>query len=242
MTFSEGSKRWLVWLAVVVLIVAVRTGWVLYERSRPISSNQPAPRLTEKDYLTVIPKFNVNDLESAKKLVGQKLWVKAGYAAEYARYSALPQTAQVSPSKKFEPLEEITVQNIVDRPVVTNKKQREVLLLFEKGSEEFAAVIGYFDPESGQYQVQLDDLFYLKNPHEIYDHWEEQTWQKIRNHQLERHMTFAQVNLSLGAGNLVTTEAGGTQLYQFDRRPGGEPGKTRVRFLDGRVKEFEVKP
>jgi hypothetical protein len=241
MLFSESSKRWLVWLAVVVLIVAVRTGWVLYERSRPVSSKQPTPRLTEKDYLTVIPKFNVSDLESAKKLVGQRLWVKAGYVAEYTRYSALAQTAGVSPGKTFEPLEEITVRNIIERPLAPNNRQREVLLLFAKGSEEFATVIGYFDPESKQYQIQLDDLFYMKNPHEIYGHWDEQTWQKIRNHQLERHMTFAQVNFSLGTGNLVTTEAGGTQLYQFDRRPGGEPGKTRVRFVDGRVKEFEVK-
>jgi hypothetical protein len=138
-------------------------------------------------------------------------------------------------------MEEITVQDFIERPVAANKKQREVLLLFEKGSEEFAAVIGYFDLQSKQYQILLDDLFYAKNPREIYDHWDEQTWQRIKSHQLEPHMTFAQVHLSLGTGTLVTTEAGGTQLYQFDRKPGGEPGKTRVRFVDGRVKEFEVR-
>jgi hypothetical protein len=53
-------------------------------------------------------------------------------------------------------------------------------------------------------------------------------------------MTFAQAVLSLGFARLVTNEAGGIQLYEFTRRPGGEPGKTRVRILEGRVKEFDV--
>jgi hypothetical protein len=241
MPFSETSKRWLVWLAVVMVVLVVRIGWVLYDRNQSTRSKSVAPRHTEKDYLTVIPKFGVDDLASAKKLAGSRLWVKAGYAIEYSRYSASLQSTQPFPSKKLEPMEEITVQDFIERPVAANKKQKEVLLLFEKGSEEVAAVIGYFDPQAKQYQIQLDDLFYVKNPREIYDHWDEQTWQRIRSHQLEPHMTFAQVNLSLGTGTLVTTEAGGTQLYQFDRKPGGEPGKTRVRFVDGRVKEFEVR-
>ena len=58
---------------------------------------------------------------------------------------------------------------------------------------------------------------------------------------LEPGMTLAQALFSLGYGRLVTTEAGGNQLYEFTQKPGGEAGKTRVRFLDGRVKEFEVR-
>jgi hypothetical protein len=238
--FSETSERWLVWLAVVGVVVAARVGWILYDRSQ---STHPKPirlRHTERDYLVVIPKFGVEDLAGAKELVGTSLWVKAGYAIEYSRYSTSATTARPSPGMKLEPMEEITVRDFVKRPL-PQKKQWEILLLFEKGGEEFSAVIGYFEPEAKQYQIQLDDLFYAKNPRHIYDHWDEETWQKIRHHQLEKQMTFAQVNLSLGAGTLVTTEAGGTQLYQFDRKPGGEPGKTRVRFVDGRVKEFEIR-
>ena len=239
MSFNETSRRWLIWLCVVTAVLAARIGWVLYDRGQSVRSKPSTPRLTERDYLTVIPKLGVDDLSSAKKLAGSSLWVKAGYAIEYSRYtSSTP--ARPSPSRKLEPIEEITVRDFVERPL-PQKKQREILLLFEKSGEEVSTVIGYFDPEANQYQIQLDDLFYAKNPHQIYDHWDEETWQKIRHHQLEKQMTFAQVNLSLGSGTLVTTEAGGTQLYQFDRKPGGEPGKARVRFVDGRVKEFEVR-
>jgi len=239
MPLSETSKRWLIWLVVVVVVLGARIGWVLYDRDQSASPKSIAPIYTERDYLTVIPKFGVDNLASAKKLAGSRLWVKAGYAIEYSTYFTTPQRAGSFRRKRLEPMEEITVQDFVERPVAANKKQKEVLLLFEKGGEEFSTVIGYFDPDE-QYQIRLDDLFYVKNPRQIYDHWDEQTWQRIKNHQLEPKMTFAQVNLSLGAGTLVTMEAGGTQLYQFGCKPGGDPGKTRVRFVDGHVKEFEV--
>ena len=88
--------------------------------------------------------------------------------------------------------------------------------------------------------MQLDELFYLKNPRELYAHWDEDAWRKIEEHSLEPGMTLTQALLSLGFGRLVTTQAGGIQLYEFTRKPGGEPGKTRIRFLEGRVKEFRV--
>jgi|GEM_PF-1235188 hypothetical protein len=241
MPLSETSKRRLIWLAVVVAVLGVRTGWVLYDRSQHTASRPVPAKPTEKDYLTVIPKSYVTDLESAQKLVGKRLWVKAGYAAEYFRYSPSPRVGPRSTGSKFEPLEEITVQKVIEQPEHSPQKRRELLLLFSRGGEEFSTVIGYFDAESKQYQVLLDDLFYIKDPRELYPHWDERTWQRIKNHELEQGMTFSQVNLTLGVGTLVTMEAGGTQLYQFGRKPGGGPGKTRVRFVDGRVAEFEVR-
>ena len=237
---SEASKRRLVWLAIVMLVLAARIGWVLYDRSQSASPQRIAARFAQSDYLTVIPKFGVDDLASAKKLAGSRLWVRAGYAIEYSSYAASATTAPSLPGMKLEPLEEIVVRDFVERPARDNA-QREILLVFEKGGEEYSALIGYYDPEGKRYQIQLDDLFYAKNPREIYDHWDEATWQRVKRHELQKQMTFAQVNLSLGAGTLVTLEAGRTQLYQFDRKPGGGLGTTRVRFVDGRVREFEVR-
>jgi hypothetical protein len=239
-TSSETARRWLIWVVVVTLILALRVSCVLYERSRPFRPKQVAFKPTEKDYLTVIPKSYVSDFDSAQKLVGRKLWVKAGYLAEYFPYSSLLSWSSPLLRQEFEPMETIIVRKVIERPTSPGKKDTEVLLLFVKGSKDFSTVIGYFDSKAGQYQIQLDDLFYIKDPHQIYNHWSQETWQKIQNHRLEQQMTFAQVNLSLGVGTLVTMEAGGTQLYQFRHKPGGGLGKTRVRFVDGRVKEFEV--
>src|SRR5262249_39827263 len=82
---AETSKRRLIWLAVVLAILGARVGWVLYDRSQHIAFKPVPIKPIEKDYLTVIPKSDVTDFESAKKLLGRRLWVKAGYAAEYFR-------------------------------------------------------------------------------------------------------------------------------------------------------------
>ena len=33
--------------------------------------------------------------------------------------------------------------------------------------------------------MQLDELFYLKNPRDLYAHWDLATWSKIEGHMLE---------------------------------------------------------
>jgi len=193
----------------------------------------------ERDYLVVVPKFNINDRESAQRLVGQTLWVKVGYQAEYFTYPGSEKSTTDPPSRQFESLEKVVVQRIIERVAPSGGREKEVLLLFQKDGKDFATLVGFFDSKEKRYQMFFDDLFYLKDPRQIYDHWSNETWAKIQAHQLEQGMTFAQVALSLGNGSLVTTEAGGTQLYQFNRLPGGEPGKSRVRFSEGRVTEYE---
>lgn len=136
-------------------------------------------------------------------------------------------------------MEEILVSDV--RQLTADKAgYHPIVLILEKGGILQATVVGFFLKAKNEYQIQLDDLFYLKNPRAIYSHWSPQTWSKIEAHQLEEQMTFAQVSLSIGDGRLITIEAGGVQLYEFDRRPGGQEGKIRVRFRDGRV--IEIKP
>src|SRR5438309_8822261 len=115
MVLTETVKRWLTWSGVVTLILALRIGCVLNERSRPSPSKPVVQRPVERDYLVVVPKFGINDLESAQKLVGQPLWVKAGYQAEYFGYPASKKTTADPSNRQFEPLEKITVHRIIGR-------------------------------------------------------------------------------------------------------------------------------
>lgn len=240
MVLSESARRWTMWAGVVTLIVALRVGCVLYERSRPFPQKPVAQRRVEPDHLVVIPKFYVEDFRSARQLVGKPLWVKLGYSTEYFPVGQFQQAVESSQRQAFLPLEKFIVEEAVERPIRGQRKDKEVWLMFRKDGITCATVAGIYDSEAARYQMQLDELFYPKHPREFYTHWGEEIWEKIEKHQLEENMTLNQVVLSLGYGSLVMTEAGGIQLYQFGRKPGGEPGKTRVRFLDGRVKEFEV--
>ena len=241
MALSETAHRWLLWACVVAVILSLRVGCVLYERSRPFPQKAVVERPIDRDRLVVVPKFYVEDFASARQLVGKTVWVKLGYATAY-----FPDNPRVKPANRelryFSPLESLKIESVVERPIAGEAGSKEVLLRFQREGQAWLTLAGVYDARAERYEMQLDELFYLKNPRELYAHWGEDAWSKIEKHSLEPGMTLAQAVLSMGYGRLVTTEAGGTQLHEFARKPGGQPGKTRIRFLDGRVKEFKVVP
>ncbi len=236
---DKNLKRWLIWLGVVVMIIGLRVACVYYQRSQPARARPVTQRTLDKDYLVVVPKFYIDDLNSARKLVGSTLWVKAGYRAAYFPWVPSTKSGPSGPTLLFEPMESLVVDEVRERP--TSLGNREVLLLFKIDSRSFATVVGFFLAKDQQYQVQLDDLFFSRNPTELYAHWSPQVWEKIKAHQLEKGMSFAQVNLSIGDGQLIMTGAGGAQVYEFPRISGGKSGKTRVRFVDGKVEMIEIR-
>ena len=218
----------------------LRVGCVLYERSRPFPQKAVVEKPVDRDRLVVVPKFYVEDLTSARQLIGKTLWVKLGYATGY--FLDNPRVKSENRELQyFRPLESLTIENVTERRIAGDAGNKEVLLRFQKDGQAWLTLAGLYDARAEHYEMQLDELFYLKNPRELYAHWDSATWGKIEAHLLEPGMTLAQALFSLGYGRLVTTEAGGNQLYEFTQKPGGGPGKTRVRFLDGRVKEFEVR-
>jgi hypothetical protein len=239
MALSETAHRWLLWAGVVGAIVVLRVGCVLYDRSRPFPQKAVVERPIDRDRLVVVPKFYVQDLASARQLVGKTIWVKLGYATTY-----FADNPRLKPANRellyFKPTENLAIENVMERPIAGEAGNKEVLLRFQREGQAWATVAGLYDARAERYEMQLDELFYLKNPRELYAHWDPAMWDKVEGHMLEPGMTLTQALFSLGYGHLVTTEAGGIQLYEFTRKPGGERGKTRVRFLEGRVKEFEV--
>ena len=239
MVLSETVHRWLLWAGVVAAILALRVGCVLYDRSRPFPQKAVVERPIDRDRLVVVPKFYVQDFASARQLVGKTMWVKLGYATAY-----FADNPRLKPANRelryFTPMENFAIESVMERPIAGEAGNKEVLLRFQREGQAWLTVAGLYDARAERYEMQLDELFYLKNPREVYAHWDEDTWRKIEQHSLEPGMTLAQAVLSMGYGRLVTTEAGGIQLHEFARKPGGGPGKTRIRFLDGRVKEFKV--
>lgn len=239
MALTESAQRWMLWAGVVVVILGLRVGCVLYDRSRPFSQKAVTERPIERDHLVVVPKFYVQDFATAQELSRKTLWVKLGYVTGY-----FPDDPSVKPAsrelKYFQPLESFTVEGVTELPIAGDVGNREVLLRFRRDGHAYLTPAGVHDVRAERYEMRLDELFYLKNPRELYTHWDEDIWSKIEQHFLENGMTVTQAFLSMGFGRLVTAEAGGIQLYEFARKPGGVPGRTRVRFLDGRVKEFEV--
>lgn len=182
------DSEWMFWVRVSVkvgLVVALLyLGYHLYERNRIANltlgrEEQPRVKL-HKDLFAFIPKSYVSDLESAKrKLVGMPLWIKEGYHWSYQPGGQL-----------FEPLE-----RIVPRAVVV--RDSGVALVFDKNGREAYILVG--SPE----RVFVDDIFFIKDPREIYDFWTEQMWQQVESHEVEAGMSEIQISFALGVGQVV---------------------------------------
>ncbi len=236
----DRARKWVVWGCVLIALLALRWGWILYERSRPAPPRKRPVKRLQRDYLVSLPRFYISDFEGARQLVGKPLWVKKGYQLAYHPFLPGRRSSRESGGQRLLPLEKLMVKDVVEQPTPGRSGDKEVLVLFGKEGVEVGAVIGRFDGQRQVYEMYLDDFFYSKSPREIYEHWSESTWRLVENHQLELNMTFAQVALSIGDGTLVTRKAGDIHLYEFTRKPGGEIGRCRVRFKGGRVSEFKV--
>ena len=240
MRFSKRTRRWILWAAVLMALLALRWGWMLYDRSRPVPPKKRASKQLQQDYLVRLPRFHIPDFEGARQLVGKPIWVKKGYQLPYYPVGGRRKSAGGGGAKRLLPLEKLVVKDVVEQPAPGGAGNREVLALFEKEGAAMGTVIGTFDGQRQLYRMVLDHFFYSKDPRELYPHWSENTWRLVENRKLEPDMTFAQVALSIGDGTLVTRRAGDVHVYEFRRKPGGAAGRCRVRFKGGRVAEFKV--
>ncbi len=240
MKLSKRAKIRIIWAGVLLALLGLRVGWMLYDRSRPVTPKKTASRKIQRDYLVRLPRFYISGFEEAKRLAGKSIWVKKGFQLPYYPVGRSGRRAAGGGAGRLPALEELVVKEVVERPAPGRSGDRQVLALFEKEGAAMGTVIGTFDGERQLYRMVLDQFFYAKDPRELYSHWSENTWRLIRDHQLALDMTFAQVALSIGDGRLVAQEAGNVQVYEFSRKPGGAPGRLRVRFKGGRVAEFKV--
>ena len=240
MKLSNRAKKRIIWAAVVMALLALRVGWILYDRSRPVTPKKTASRKIERDYLVRLPRFYISGFEEAKRLVGKPIWVKKGFQLPYFPVGRSGKPAAGGGAGRLLALEELVVKEVVEQSAPGPSGDRQVLAVFDKEGVAMGTVIGTFDGQRQLYQMVLDQFFYAKDPRELYSHWSENTWRLIRDHELALDMTFSQVALSIGDGRLVAREAGDVQVYEFVRKPGGAAGRCRVRFKGGRVSDFKV--
>src|ERR1700729_286304 len=91
---NEETKKWVQYvLAVVLVAVGARVGYILYERHEDNLAVQKVEQAkkagySNADYYVVPRKLYPFDLKSAKQLTQQPVWAKEGYRYTYYPYDA----------------------------------------------------------------------------------------------------------------------------------------------------------
>ncbi len=208
-TDSEWFYRVRLSLKIALVVGVLYVGYHFYERNRIASMgrDKPEPQTIDlpRDVFAFVPKSYVTDVESARrKLVGKPLWIKEGYRWAHDPGGVL-----------FTPLERIV-------PKAVTVRDGKVMLVFDKGGEEASFAIG--TPQ----RVYADEIFFVKDPREIYDHWTEEMWAAADQGEAEVGMSEIQIGFALGVGEVVRQSPGG-QTRVVDYKQCAEAGLTPVR-------------
>ena len=166
------------------------------------------------DYYVYPPKSYVRSLADAKVLVGKPLWVREGY-----RWDCMPGPGTLGPMERLEPKR-------------AYQRRGQVWLEFLKDGRPCSI------PISSRDIFFLDEIFLIKDPHQIYKDWTPETWEKIEEHRAEPRMTEHQITFALGAGELVRNLSRAGDAHRVVDYTAGER-RARVTYEYGIAKQVD---
>jgi hypothetical protein len=219
-------------IQIVLLVAIVAAGIRLYFYMRERHATLVAPTqkqvALDQDAYVMPKKLYPQDLEDAKELTRQPVWVRAGYQMVY--YPFHGHTDFKHEAGRLGPIEKLDIEDVVvDRPPGGEK---QVMAVFEKDGKRYAFTIG--NAEGGDYKIYSDEILYIQDPHQLYQHWPADVWQAIDNHQVKPGMNELQASFAVGVGVPVGTGTSNPRIVNY--RNDGHP--LRVTFDNGQATEI----
>jgi|tagenome__1003787_1003787.scaffolds.fasta_scaffold20910632_1 hypothetical protein len=199
----ELKSRIQIFLVVLLVLAAGRVAYIFHERNSAANTRkaEDESRALTSDEYVVPKKFYAHDLASAKALVGKPVWVKQGYGnLVYPVPNSAPDLNRGTAS--LLPLERLQVKDVTLRsaPASWNAPSGESELLAICARPQGSSVaVPIGSARNGEFHLQVNDIFYIQDPHQLYAHWGENTWKSIDAHQAKPGMNELQVNFALGA-------------------------------------------
>jgi hypothetical protein len=238
---SEDAKKWIqIALAMAVVVAGVRAGYILYERRADFLAAQKQEQAkragySNADYYVVPKKLYPFDLESAKQLTQQPVWVKEGYRYTYYPYDAARKRTDFRhEAGLLLPIERLEIKDVVTGIPPGAGNRRQVMAVFQKEGKSYAVPIG-FEAE-GQYKIYSDEMFFVEDPHQLYKHWPADVWQAVGQHEVKPGMNEMQADFAVGMG---VPNAGASSAEKTVRYPnGGKP--LVVIYREGKAAEVRA--
>lgn len=232
---TSGLKQTVQLLLVAAIAVAgARTAYILYERhvSKIEQAKRQAPPL-DADYYVVPKRLHPYDLSSARQLTQQPVWVKDGYRYTYYPFDRVRHRSDFShEAGQLLPIERLEIQAVVTDVTPGSPGQQQVMAVFEKDGKTCAFPIGAV--KGGDYQIYSDEMLYIQDPHELYNHWPAEVWDAIAKHQVKQGMNELQADFAIGMG--IPEPSGDPTVKTVNYPNGGRP--MRITFRNGKAAEI----
>ena len=240
----ESRKRLQIVLIVGILLVVARTAYIFYERRQPVPQPKQETYSSNLDDYVTPPKIFPYDLKSANKELDRKtVWVKAGNAVPYYRYSTASHTAEVKhQAGVLPPLEKLGIKDVILQKMPASVKEgqvavvrKQVFAVFDVPGEQgtFASSIG--TSMGDDFNFTANDVFFFADPHQLYKHWPPDIWKAVDEHQAKVGMNELQAGFALGTSANVSSGDYGNRTVEYTNN--GNPVK--VTFENNRAVSVE---
>ena len=231
----ELKQRLQLVMLVAMVISGARLIYILYQRheSRLQALKQPPP--LNADYYVTPKKLYPYDLKSARQLTQQPVWVKVGYGYTYYPYDTARHRVGFShEAGKLLPLQKLQIKDVISEAAPQSPGERQVMAVFDKDGKAYAFPVGSI--KDGEYKFYSDDMLFIQDPHELYNHWPGEIWNAIDQHQVKPGMSELQADFAVGLGIPEGSAEAGNRTVNYPN--GGNP--LSVTYRDD--KAVSVKP
>lgn len=225
MLSPEAKQRIQLALLLAMVVAGLRAGYILYQRHQEnlAAEKQKQARsvgYSNPDYYVTPKKLYPYDLKSARQLTEQPVWVKEGYRYTYYPYDAgRKQVDFKHEAGLLLPIERLEIKDVVTAIPTGPGQQRQVMGVFQKDGKSYAVPIGF--EADDQYNIYSDQMFYVEDPHALYQHWAADVWQAVEQHEIKPGMNELQADFAVGMG---VPDAGDSSEEKTVRYPnGGKP-------------------
>jgi hypothetical protein len=227
---AERKKLLQVILLMGIVTAGLRLAYIAYQRHQANrASEQPkAAAFNPDDYVT--PKrLHAYDLASAREITKLPAWVKEGYRYTYYPYDPGRHRADLrKPAGTLDPIEKVDFTDVVTQPTPGDPGSKQVIAVFRKGSGQFAVPVGI--EQSGSFQINFDEMFFVQDPRQLYNHWPKEVWDAIAQHQVKPGMNEIQAVFAIGMG---IPEPGTGTGKTVNYPNGGNP--VQITYKEGRA-------
>jgi hypothetical protein len=230
-------KKIRILLGLAILVTALRVAYIFYERhqDRIEETRKAAPPPLQPDQYVTPRKLYPYDLESAKQLTEQPVWVKVGYSITYFPYDRAGRQVQFAhEAGLLLPLECLQIQDVITAAAPKDPGEKQAMAVFSRQSKSYAFSIGVL--KDGEYHFSSDEMLFVQDPHQLYRHWPGEVWSAIDHHQLKPGMNPLQADFAIGMG--IPEPGGDDDNQTVNYANGGQPW--RVTYRQGRISEMKA--
>ncbi len=238
MAVDQGfQKKLQIFLVAAIVLAGGRAAYIVYERHEAMKEDaKPKQEVALKaDYYVTPRKLRAYDLKTARQLTEQPVWVKFGYQLTYYPYDRQRhKTNFAHEAGMLLPLQKLAIQDVVIDVSPRAPGNQQVMALFSLDDKSYAVAIG---AENGSdFKSYIDEVFFIEDPRELYQHWPADVWQRIDAHEVQAGMSELQASFAIGLG---IPEGSGDYGYRtLHYANGGKP--LVVTFQND--KAVEIKP